>query len=254
MIELDDMLTRSAADLADRLEETPSVVGRFLLFEDFLRDRLRRRRPYAPAAIRAIERICESGGRVSAAALRAEIGCSARYLETQLAEHVGLSPKQLSKLVRFSRAIERARAAPVVDWSDIAIDCGYHDQSHFYRDFGRFTGTMPGEFLAQRDPSSQALLVTDAVRIRPICRPHGPSTLPVQGGWACRLTTHRRTTRRQPASCGPRAASSASGSGNSTRAADLSRGAVPSARRWWRATSTPGGRPRCSWSTRRREA
>lgn len=159
VIELDDVLARSAADLADRLEETPSVVGRFLLFEDFLRDRLRRRRPSAPAAIRAIERICESGGRVSAAALRGEIGCSARYLETRLAEHVGMSPKQLSKLVRFARAIERVRAAPVVDWSDVAVDCGYYDQSHFHRDFGRFTGTTPGGFLAQRDPSSQALLV-----------------------------------------------------------------------------------------------
>lgn len=159
VVELDDVLTRTAGDLADRLEETPSVVGRFLLFEDFLRDRLRRQRVVAPAAVRAIEHICASGGRVSAAALRTEIGCSARYLETQLAEHVGLSPKQLSKLVRFSRAIERVRVADVVDWSDVAIDCGYYDQSHFYRDFGRFTGTTPGEFLARRDPSSQALLV-----------------------------------------------------------------------------------------------
>lgn len=135
------------------------MVGRFVLFEDFLRDRLRRQRPRPPAAVRAIERICACGGRVSAAALRAEIGCSARYLEMHLTEHVGLPPKQLSRLVRFSRAIERVRLASVVDWSEVAIDCGYYDQSHFYRDFGRFTGTTPGEFLAQRDPSSQALLV-----------------------------------------------------------------------------------------------
>lgn len=159
VVELDDVLSRTATDLADRLEETPSVVGRFLLLEDFLRDRLRRQRRSVPAAIRAIERICDAGGRLSAATLRAEIGCSARYLETQLAEHVGLSPKQLAKLVRFSRAIECVRVAEVVDWAEVAIDCGYYDQSHFYRDFGRFTGTTPGEFLAQRDPSSQALLI-----------------------------------------------------------------------------------------------
>lgn len=159
VIELDDVVTRTAADLADRLEETSSAIGRFLLFEDFLRDRLRRQRRGVPAAVRAIERIFDSGGRLSAAALRTEIGCSARYLETQLAEHVGLSPKRLSTLVRFSRAIERVRGAQAVDWSAVAIDCGYYDQSHFYRDFGRFTGTTPGAFLAQRDPSSQALLV-----------------------------------------------------------------------------------------------
>lgn len=159
VVALDDVLARTANDLADRLEETPSVVGRFLLFEDFLRDRLRRARPVVPAVDRAVRRILATGGQVSAAALRADLGCSARYLETRLAEHVGLSPKQFSRLVRFSRAVERIREAAEVRWADIAADCGFYDQPHFNREFRRFTGVSPGEFLAQRDPSSQAMLL-----------------------------------------------------------------------------------------------
>lgn len=159
VVALDEVLSRMAGDLADRLEETPSVVGRFLLFEDFIRDRLRRARPVAPAVNLAVRRILASGGQVSAAGLRDELGCSPRYLETRLAEHVGLSPKQFSRLVRFSRAIERVRHTAVPRWSDVAAECGYYDQPHFNREFRRFTGVSPGEFLARRDPSSQALLV-----------------------------------------------------------------------------------------------
>jgi len=159
IVPLSDVISRQAGALADRLEDEPSIPGRFLLFESFLRERLHGRRKAVPTAMRAVSRIVETGGRLTASALQAELGCSARYLETHLAEHVGFSPKQLSRLIRFSRVIERVRSADAVNWSTVALDCGYYDQSHFSRDFRRFTGATPGEFLAHRDPSSQAILV-----------------------------------------------------------------------------------------------
>ncbi|MBA3641917.1 MAG: helix-turn-helix transcriptional regulator [Acidobacteria bacterium] len=30
-----------------------------------------------------------------------------------------------------------------VDWTEIAVGCGYYDQSHLIRDFKRFTGHTP---------------------------------------------------------------------------------------------------------------
>ncbi len=157
VVSLDDVLSKLAEGLADRLEDTASVVGRFLVFEQFLRERIRQQLRAVPAAVRAVERIVATGGRLPASVLADEIGCSARYLETQLAEHVGFTPKQLSRLIRFSRAVDRIRDAEAVDWVEVALECGYYDQSHFHRDFRRFTGATPGEFLDQRDPSSQAM-------------------------------------------------------------------------------------------------
>jgi AraC-like DNA-binding protein len=74
-------------------------------------------------------------------------------------EEVGLSPKRLARLVRFSRAIDQIREEPAVDWAAIADTCGYYDQAHFNRDFKLFAGATPSDFLASRDPSSQAMLV-----------------------------------------------------------------------------------------------
>jgi AraC-like DNA-binding protein len=36
---------------------------------------------------------------------------------------------------------------PAVRWADIAADCGYFDQSHFIKEFRRFAGAPPAEFM-----------------------------------------------------------------------------------------------------------
>jgi AraC-like DNA-binding protein len=159
VVPLDDLLARHASRLADRLEETPSIVGRFLLFEDFLRERLRRARRIAPAAARAVAAIIGAGGAVASTDLAHRLGCSRRYLEKHLATEVGLPPKQFARLVRFGHAVERIRTSDRVEWGGVAQSCGYYDQAHFNRDFRAFTGVTPSEFLATRDPSSQAMLV-----------------------------------------------------------------------------------------------
>jgi AraC-like DNA-binding protein len=159
VVPLDDILARDASRLADRLEETSSVTGRFLLFEDFLRERLRRARRIAPAAARAVGAIVGAGGAVTSTDLAHRLGCSRRYLEKHLATEVGLAPKQFARLVRFGQAVDRIRTASRIDWGRVAQSCGYYDQAHFNRDFRAFTGVTPSGFLATRDPSSQAMLV-----------------------------------------------------------------------------------------------
>jgi AraC-like DNA-binding protein len=39
-----------------------------------------------------------------------------------------------------------------VQWADIALTCGYYDQSHMVHDFHDFTGLSPANYLARRGP------------------------------------------------------------------------------------------------------
>jgi AraC-like DNA-binding protein len=45
-----------------------------------------------------------------------------------------------------------------MNWTAVAHECGFHDQAHFNREFKRFTGVTPSEFLARREASGQAMI------------------------------------------------------------------------------------------------
>ena len=36
-----------------------------------------------------------------------------------------------------------------IDWIDVALSCGYYDQSHFIHDFQSFSGINPTEYVTR---------------------------------------------------------------------------------------------------------
>ena len=55
---------------------------------------------------------------------------------------VGVTPKNLASVFRFHAAYKRIRTVPDGRYGMVALD-HYYDQSHFIRDFKRFTGMTP---------------------------------------------------------------------------------------------------------------
>jgi AraC-like DNA-binding protein len=81
-------------------------------------------------------------------------GASPRHLRRLCNEHAGVSPKFLSRILRFRRAVQRLEGSPQVQWADFAIACGYSDQAHMIREFQEFAGVTPGRFVQSlRDES-----------------------------------------------------------------------------------------------------
>ncbi|MBL0745674.1 helix-turn-helix domain-containing protein [Chryseolinea lacunae] len=80
--------------------------------------------------------------------LAESLGFSTRALNSWFKQHFGMSPKQFMKLVKFNQALKHIyeRTADV-KLSDIAHEVGYHDQSHFIRDFKSICGKTPKELL-----------------------------------------------------------------------------------------------------------
>lgn len=90
--------------------------------------------------------IWERAGAVSLASVAAREGCSVRQLERRFRRAMGISPRELARLVRFARAADRLDAAPATDLAALAFERGYADQPHLTRDFRRFAGTTPGRY------------------------------------------------------------------------------------------------------------
>jgi AraC-like DNA-binding protein len=74
---------------------------------------------------------------------------SERTLERRFVRAAGLRPAELRRLARFRRAL-RLRAAGETRWSMLAAGAGYADQAHLAREFRRFAGVTPTEWVAEQ--------------------------------------------------------------------------------------------------------
>jgi AraC-like DNA-binding protein len=94
----------------------------------------------------AIARLVASGGKARVEAVAKEIGISRQHLARQFLHHVGVSPKTFARVMRFRNVIDSLPSCPEIDWSDVAAEHGYYDQSHLIADFRELGGATPSSF------------------------------------------------------------------------------------------------------------
>jgi AraC-like DNA-binding protein len=61
---------------------------------------------------------------------------------------VGVPPKWVVRRFRVQEACERVKTGEAPNWSQLASELGYFDQSHFIRDFKDQVGRTPAEYAA----------------------------------------------------------------------------------------------------------
>jgi AraC-like DNA-binding protein len=97
--------------------------------------------------VRDSVRVIRDGrGLTDIAELAAGLRTTPRSLQRLFARDVGLSPKQLSRIVRFQQVFAAWREDPT-SLSRVAAQCGYFDHSHLVRDFRELAGVSPAQFL-----------------------------------------------------------------------------------------------------------
>lgn len=75
------------------------------------------------------------------------LGIPERRLERTFAAALGTTPKSFARLCRFLHASRVLRRGHRGTLADLAIACGYYDQSHFCAEFRSFSGMTPGQFV-----------------------------------------------------------------------------------------------------------
>jgi AraC-like DNA-binding protein len=78
------------------------------------------------------------------------IGMSAKRFIERFKNQVGVSPKRYCRIRRFQQALARAHHGCPVDWSQVALECGYYDQAHFIHEFRSFSGLTPTGYHASQ--------------------------------------------------------------------------------------------------------
>jgi len=105
-----------------------------------------------PAVAFALDTINRAPHTASIAAVTEAIGMSPKRFIERFKRDVGLTPKRYCRIRRFQQALRCAHGGPAVNWTQVALDCGYFDQAHFIHDFRGFSGVTPTAYQAARTP------------------------------------------------------------------------------------------------------
>lgn len=177
VLALEDIDSRFSRLLTRHAEATHDWAARFDIVENIIAVRLAAAPSPPPGLVHAWRLLQECPNHVDLARLPEEFGCSRRHLIAQFHQYFGMAPKMIARISRFQLAVAATRrlgrrdespyaeGKPYLDaqaddrlrstkpttmrWADLALGCGYYDQSHFINEFKSFSGLTPLEFLRQ---------------------------------------------------------------------------------------------------------
>jgi AraC-like DNA-binding protein len=148
-IPLDLFWGRRAADLREQLLEARDPNAKLDTLERALRENLRLPGVH-PAVAFALAAFVQRPHAANVSAVTGMTGLSAKRFIERFKATVGVAPKHYCRILRFQRALARAENGHRVEWTRIAVDCGYFDQAHFIHDFRSFAGLTPTGYQAGR--------------------------------------------------------------------------------------------------------
>jgi AraC-like DNA-binding protein len=154
-VDLEGVWGPQARTLRDRLREIASPQARLECFEAFLtaafRARLMEPRPMRHCAVTyALRRFAHAPSIATVRDVARGTGWSERRFSQVFREEVGLTPKVWCRIQRFQRAVRQLHAGVDVRWAELALSCGFYDQSHFANEFRAFSGVDVTTYSARR--------------------------------------------------------------------------------------------------------
>ncbi len=115
---------------------------------EFIQDELVRMRPVIPLQTsidKAVDIVFSERGNISIGQICEAIDVSGRQLERLFKKYIGLSPKFYSRIIRFSYIFQTEQEKKM-SWSELGLETGFYDQSHFIKNFKAFTGEDPSKY------------------------------------------------------------------------------------------------------------
>jgi AraC-like DNA-binding protein len=147
-VSLEEIYGEAGKTLEQDIINSPNTEARIETIESFLTARLTSPEGRNALAKSTVDLLLKSKGQVSIDLLAAQLQTSRRQLERKFSTEIGLSPKQLSKIIRLQSILRIMGQRQFTNLTELAYEGGYFDQAHFVKDFKEFTGISPKQFYA----------------------------------------------------------------------------------------------------------
>ena len=145
---LNDVLGNKGKLLIKQINNTTSVQQKIIVLQQFLLKQLSLQNEDLIFEY-CVKRIISSKGKITVKELENKTGYSSRWLNMKFKYKLGISPKNLCSIIRFSQYYETLINGDERSFFRNDFYEFYYDQSHFIKDFKRFTGFPPAKFEKQ---------------------------------------------------------------------------------------------------------
>lgn len=148
---------KTATELKHKIIEATNSNERIGIIEKFLLDKLNEKATIDKIVKTTINALLATNGSASISTILKEDLSKRRQLERNFKNQIGVSPKQLGKVIRLQTALKMLLNKKTENLTDIAYESDYFDQAHFIKDFKEFTGINPKEFLGNENMALSTL-------------------------------------------------------------------------------------------------
>lgn len=146
-----------AKELEQKIIRAKDVKQRIEIIERFLLERLNEKSTVENIVKTTVNALLSTNGNVPIKTILKDDLSKRRQLERKFKKQIGVSPKQLGKVIRLQTALKMLLNKEAESLTNIAYESEYYDQAHFIKDFKEFTGTNPKEFLGNENMTLSAL-------------------------------------------------------------------------------------------------
>ncbi len=138
---------QAAIDLEQKIIDAASTESRIEIIESFLSERLTTPSVVDNIVKSTIDALSSTKGKAPINSILQNDLSKRRNLERKFSKQVGISPRQLAKVIRLQAALKMILNNKGESLTEVAYESEYYDQAHFTKDFKELTGTNPKEYL-----------------------------------------------------------------------------------------------------------
>lgn len=142
---------KGAKEIEDKILHAQSIQDRIKLIDDFLLEKFIQNNRNSDQIVAAFAALHHEQEQITVKQMAASSRLSIKQFERKFPAFVGLSPKQYLRIARFQKIIQLRNSEHFENYTSLAYDCGYYDQSHFIHDFKMITDLSPKEFFQNKN-------------------------------------------------------------------------------------------------------
>ena len=154
VVPIDAIGLKSLGELQDRIGNTRDNDLCIRYIDDFFLKRLSITKEYNFNRMEAVISVINAHPTINYAFLSETSCLGYKQFKRIFSEYVGINPQDFFRIVRFQRTLSLLSRSPNTNFTHIAYECGFYDQSHLIREFKIFTDYNLRDYLTNNTPYS----------------------------------------------------------------------------------------------------